>query len=193
MSKIFIIGFNKCGTTSLHGFLKSGGLRAVHWRTPGQKLHIAEVMFTNLSLHRPILLGLEHFAAFSDMMYLSKSIHLEANTLFREMHHAYPDARFILNTRDKSNWIASRLRHLKGSFLQDCMTCYGLDKDDVVAIWSKQWERHHRDVRDYFKGYPKLFLEFDIENDAPSRLCSFLGDISAFDPSNWKALNASRT
>jgi hypothetical protein len=191
MSKIFVIGFNKCGTTSLHSFLKSGGLRAVHWRTHGQKRHIAEVMFTNLSLRTPILQGLTHFDVFSDMMFLSGAIHLEANILFRDMHSEYPQARFILNTRNKDNWIASRLRHLRGGFLRDSMSCYGLDKDGVVSIWSDQWDRHHQEVRTYFRHHPEIFQEFNIERDDISMLCDFLRDMTELEPAAWKVLNAS--
>ena len=30
--RIFLIGFNKCGTTSFHDYFKANGIASVHWR-----------------------------------------------------------------------------------------------------------------------------------------------------------------
>jgi hypothetical protein len=187
MSKIFVIGFNKCGTTSLHAFLKSGGLRSVHWRTPNKTV-LAEVMFTNLSLRRPILDGINEFDAYSDMMYLSDKLHLEGNALFPIFDQEYPDARFILNTRDKSRWLNSRSKHGSretGSLLKRACACYGLRAPQVQQIWGAQWDRHHSNVIEYFATQPKKLLVFNIESDPVEQLVSFLRDRVTLDPANW--------
>jgi hypothetical protein len=192
MSKVFIIGFNKCGTTSLHHFLSVGGLNSIHWRAPKQGLHVAEVMFSNVSLRRPILHGLQQYDAFSDMMFLSPTIHLEANILFRDMHRECPDAKFILNTRNKANWIESRLRHQRGTFLNQCMACYHQSREEVIETWSWQWDVHHNDVRSYFKDNKSNFLDFHIEDDDIAKLISFMKGYLELSDKNWKRLNASR-
>lgn len=192
MSKVFVIGFNKCGTTSLHGFFSKGGLRSVHWRTPRDKTHIAEVMFTNLSLHRAILTGIDGFDVYSDMMFLSDTLHIEGNALFRQLDREHPGARFILNTRDKARWIDSRLRHFGGSFLRACCACYGTDRDGVVETWSRQWDAHHADVRAHFRDRPADFLEFDIETGDIGALIAFMGHRPGLDRDHWQQLNPSR-
>lgn len=187
MSKIFFIGFNKCGTTSLHAFLKSGGLRSVHWRTPG-KITLAEVMFSNLSLRRPVLEGIDGYDAYSDMMYLSDRLHLEGNALFPLFDHEYPGSRFILNTRDKARWLNSRSKHGSrevGSLLKRACACYGQRAPRVREIWAEQWDRHHKDVLDYFAAEPEKLLVFNIETDPVDTLVSFLRDRVTLEPANW--------
>jgi hypothetical protein len=192
MTKVFVIGFNKCGTTSLHAFFLRGGLKSVHWRTPHHKTHIAEVMFSNLSLQRPILQGIDRFDAYSDMVYLSDTIHLEGNALFRQLDRDYPGARFILNTRDKTRWIDSRLRHFGGSFLRTCCACYGTDRDGTVDVWSRQWDAHHADVRAYFQDRPADFLEFDIETGDIAAVIAFLDHLPGLEPAHWQQMNPTR-
>lgn len=38
--KIFLIGFNKIGTTSFHRFFHAQGLRSIHWKLNGQSLAV---------------------------------------------------------------------------------------------------------------------------------------------------------
>jgi len=64
--KIFQIGFNKCGTTSIHQFLLNNGIRSVHWeggkiadeiiKTDQPKIHLEYIQISKLSRTLKILI-----------------------------------------------------------------------------------------------------------------------------------------
>ena len=62
--RIFVIGFNKCGTTSFHDYFRANDIRSVHWR--GNTLALA--LHDNLAAGRPPLLGMEDWTAYMDMI-----------------------------------------------------------------------------------------------------------------------------
>lgn len=106
MTKVFVIVSNKCGTTSLHAFVRASGLSCAHWRLSRDRT-LAVAMFSNLSLQQHVLEGFSDFDVYSDIDHLSDTMHLEANTLFRTIAATVPDARFILSTRHKNRRLAS--------------------------------------------------------------------------------------
>ncbi|MEE2894734.1 MAG: hypothetical protein VX726_03245, partial [Planctomycetota bacterium] len=57
--RIFVIGFNKCGTTSFHEYFRANGISSVHWR--GNTLALA--LHENLAAGRPPLQGKEDWTA----------------------------------------------------------------------------------------------------------------------------------
>ena len=52
---IFLIGFNKCGTTSFHNYFKANGISSVHWRSNTLALALYQ-----LNQDRPLLEGIDH-------------------------------------------------------------------------------------------------------------------------------------
>ena len=106
--KIFQIGFNKCGTRTIHQYFCDNGIRSVHW----DEGRLAQRMFKNLSDGESLLAGYEEYDVFTDMEFLSESgVFLEGYKLFPFLAAQYPDAVFILNTRDRESWIRSRVSH----------------------------------------------------------------------------------
>ena len=53
--KIFQIGFNRCGTKTIHDYLCANGLQGVHW----DKGRLAKRIFTNRQLGRDLISGYE--------------------------------------------------------------------------------------------------------------------------------------
>jgi len=84
-AKIFVIGFNKTATTSIHNFFRFNGFKSLHsannWR-------------------------IEQFQCFSDNGNLQD---------FRKLYEEYPESIFILNTRQLDKWIRSRGKHYEYS------------------------------------------------------------------------------
>lgn len=80
--KIFVIGFNKTGTTSLFKLFE-------------------ELKFK--SIHTPEILSdvINDYDAFTDGYHSN----------FKEYYYNYPDSLFILNTRPISKWLISRYKH----------------------------------------------------------------------------------
>jgi hypothetical protein len=89
--KIFVIGFNKTGTSSIDKFLKKLGLNSIHTTTP-------------------VLEIIHDYDAFSD------GIHSQ----FRLYYQHYPNSLFILNTRPLRSWLISRYKHAEFHDFKPC-------------------------------------------------------------------------
>jgi hypothetical protein len=168
--KIFLIGFNKTGTTTLHHFFRRNGLRSAHFRANGRL--IAAEMSRNVSRDTNILKGIEGFTVYSDLCLQTADVWLEANTYFPVMFRQYPRSYFILSDRNVERWIASRLHH--GNLAQRAHAYYGTEDDVKIGdIWRKAYAEHKEAAEVFFRDKPR-FLVFDIENHEPSRIASFL-------------------
>ena len=88
--KIFCIGFNKTGTSSLHELFVHNGLKSKHnIRWPHYSHITAGKLYFTL------------YDAYSD----------GERSNFVRLHKWFPDAFFIFNDRDEQKWIRSRLHH----------------------------------------------------------------------------------
>lgn len=194
----FQIGFNKCGTASLHRFFRLSGFACVHH--DGGRLAIA--MDANLRRGRPLLAGYERCQAFFDMSYLRPHIHVEMYKHWERIIEQVPGARFILNVRDVGHWVRSRLgmgpwrewrweRPARGfgapwddaprrrplaqrvaPFWERYRCAHGLrDQAAVVAHWRADWHRHLAAVQASVP--PERLLVFDIERPPLEALCRF--------------------
>lgn len=150
--KIFCIGFNKTGTTSLHNFFKSCGLSSIH---NTEWCHYSYAKNGN--------------------QYFSENCYSDGEQCnFIQLQKWFPNALFILNTRSKKSWLYSRvkhvLRHNKVMPLEDVLVTkkYGkMAKDfftnDTNAIrkWIIERQIYHQQARSHFKNKTN-FLEIDI-------------------------------
>lgn len=89
--KIFVIGFNKVGTTSLNILFRNLGIKSTHST-------------------KPVLNIIEQFDAFTDGEHYN----------FQEYYNKYPDGLFILNTRPIGKWLVSRYRHAEVHNFKEC-------------------------------------------------------------------------
>ena len=173
--KIFQIGFNKCGTSTLRHFLHKNGIASVHW----DEGRLAQRIFDNLAANKELLSGYEEFRAFGDMEFIDGSRFLEGYRLFRQFAAQYPDSVFILNTRDREQWIQSRFRHNDGSYAAMHKSFYGVGSDEeLAAIWRQEWERHHRGVLDFFRPGEFRFFTWRIDDDLPRLLEEHVPELS---------------
>ncbi len=172
--KIFQIGFNRCGTLTLHDFFCANGMKGIHWDNG----KLAKRIFHNLASEEPILAGYEDYDVFTDMDSSEPDEILEAYKLYPQFADAYPDAVFILNTRKQKDWVRSRLRHAKGKFAARQKSALGISSDDdLVAHWMREWDDHHEKVQAFFHGSPYRFFVFDIDRDGPQKLAEMLPDL----------------
>ena len=195
--RFFQIGFNRCGTASLHRFFRLNGIASAHH----DRGRLAIAMDANLRAGRPVLAGYENCGAFLDMSYLRAHIHVEIYKRWVVLLEQVPEAHFILNVRDVDRWVESRLamgawtewrgeRPARGfgppwdaphglvrripPFRERYRLCHGLaDIDAVVAHWRADWARHLAAVQ---ASVPAgRLLAFDVERDPPEVLCRFVG------------------
>lgn len=193
LPRVFVIGFNKCGTTSLHAMFKRAGHRCAHFKfkkADGSNVKLADAIFANRDAGLPLLTGLERARVFSDMEVNGVERRLEAYTLFRELDAQYPGSRFILNLRDKDKWLRSRLNQGNGGYAEKQMKTKGAEsREELLAIWSREWDAHVAGVREYFADKPGRLVEFNIEADDPQKLVEAFPDYG-LSAENWGKRNA---
>lgn len=191
--RIFLIGFNKCGTSSFHGLMRRSGIPSLHWGGTNPKTNLACVVARNVSLRLPVLNGIDDFWAFSDFTYVTQELVLEGNVFFRELAAAYPESYFILNTRPVSDWIASRERHGGpaglGSLMNRTSAALDVPPDQVREIWRKQFEEHVQEVREFFGERSLPFLEAEIGPSFGRHVSQFLNPLFQVDASHWTHSN----
>jgi hypothetical protein len=187
--KIFFIGFNKCATTAIHRLMAASGIRSIHWERRRGK-NIALEIEAALRENRLKEYG-RRFTALSDPFYFASDRIVEANRYFREFHHAFPNAYFILNDRNVESWIKSRLGHRKGDLLRRFRDFHKAGEDDVKEIWRNDHASHLREVLDHFAGHDR-FLHFLVDRDPPKVLTDFLAPTFRIDPDRWTTVNATK-
>lgn len=163
--RIFGIGLNKTGTTSLDAALRILGFRSLHYGGP--RAH--EAVQRAIDEGAPLLTHLDQrFDAFSDIGLLARR--------FRLLDTQYPGSRFILTTRPVDDWIASRRRHVESNRQREAAGRYAgafLTVDE--AAWRGEWSGHLDAARTYFKDRPD-FLEVDLTADPTwAPICALLG------------------
>lgn len=89
--KIFVIGFNKTGTTSIFTLFEELKIKSVH----------TEYSFLNI---------IHDYDAFTDGYHDN----------FKEYYYECPDSLFILNTRPISKWLISRYKHAINHNFEEC-------------------------------------------------------------------------
>ena len=131
--KIFVIGFNKTGTSSIHYLFKS--------------LHIHSVHTT-----QPVLEIIKKYDAFTD----------GHHNFFEKYYEKYPDSLFILNTRPIHNWLVSRYKHAAGRNFVNSNWCWPIS-DTKTNSWISERERHYQKIFHFFADKPKQLLIVNIE------------------------------
>jgi hypothetical protein len=164
--KIFGIGLNKTGTTSLHEALLQLGFDSFHYgdhRTDGLVRRALEEGL------RPLTYVGEQHDAYSDIAVLTRA--------FATVDAAYPGSRFILTVRDVDDWLSSRVEHVEVNRERKARGEYdGWWLEPDVDRWRREWDEHVERVTSHFAGRPDHLLALDIAaGDGFDVLCPFLG------------------
>ena len=138
--KVFAIGFNKTGTTSLASILRQFGLNTIHHGT-------WHLWLKNNQVHR-----FRYFDAFTDGQ--SKD--------FRTLDKMYPNSKFILNTRPLKSWLTSRWGHVEMNKIMKRST-WVQNQPKHVAHWALKRDDYHADVVEYFKDRTNDFSVIDLQ------------------------------
>lgn len=167
-NKIFQIGFNKCGTTSIHELFIQSGLNSVHWGGG----NVAKTIQYNIDNNIMPLTGVDEYDCYTDIEDLpTNSFPLIDH--YKLLDEKYPDSLFILNTRPVDKWITSRLKHQNGKYTEQYKSVLNITSDEeLISKWTSDWDKHHEDVLTYFENNNR-FIMFDIENEG-DELITFL-------------------
>ena len=168
--KIFCVGLNKTGTSSLHKAFEILGISSVHFRTPNG-LNIKTLMNSNYLENRRILEGIEEFRAYSDWDSSRHTVEI-----VKRLDSENPGSLFILNIRDLEPWLMSREKHVlrnRERMEQDPslrLTWLEIDRN----AWTQQYNHHYNSLLEYFKDRKDL-LTIDITKTSDwNLLCNYL-------------------
>jgi len=200
-AKIVVLGMPKCGTTSLHESFKRAGFRSVHWALDaGQEVKKdtrlrlygegADERLLGRLITKAVQRGLPPFAllpgevdALAEMNgchWTSKQkdavqAYFPQMQYLREICDAYPDAHFILNSRNLQDWVKSVDKHndMRERLIQADLP--GLPKgigerDEDLIEWVS---RHHERVAAQLMHC--RLLKFNIDVHGAAELSAFLG------------------
>jgi len=151
--KVFAVGFNKSGTTSLHALFETLGLVSHHgtrWRDG-----------TDMTL-------LRSHDCFSD----------DVPTDLAKLDRRFPGSKFILQVRELDTWVYSRLAHIERGKRSAAYRTHAFW--DTTAFSVESWITHrnayHLFVLSYFARRPSdlLVVNFIRDPDAALKICDFL-------------------
>lgn len=161
--KVFCIGFHKTGTTTLEVALKKLGYRVTGsfgTKDPDIASKVHEMAYAMV----------ERFDAFEDNPW---------PILYKELDARFPGSKFILTRRPAEAWIRSQVKDFATTETPMRRWIYGEDAgcpEGNERIYIERYERHNREVLEYFRDRPDDMLVMDIPADAGwEKLCAFLG------------------
>ena len=189
--RVFAIGMNKTGTSSLHDAFGVLGLRSLHfapeyqhpprggapsghfWTTIAERIEAGD---------RDPLGEWGTFQAYSDVGPLTER--------FEYVYQCYPGSSFIYTDRDDEDWLQSREAHVRrnqearraGRYRGDWLT---VDRE----AWLAEKHDHLKRVRNWFsvEGRERDLLEFNVfRGDGYPELCGFLGLPLPDEPYPWR-------
>lgn len=184
--KIFLIGFNKCGTTSLHKFFRDQGLHSAHCWIGQKFLALEAAASQDIDKCHKVFSGAQ---VFSDFTFLKENQFVEPLDKFPIWRKAFPNSYFILNDRPIDDWVNSRLLHKGGSFLQRYLSFSGLDEHGVILQWREKFLAHRENVLSFFQDDEK-FCHFMVGLDSITKIVQFLQPDYRLDPKIFKTRNS---
>jgi len=162
-TKVFCVGFQKTGTTSMGAALEILGYRV----TGGNWARDPEV--AKVALQRALETA-PHYDAFQDNPW---------PLLYKEMDKAFPGSKFIMTIRPPEQWMKSAVKGFGTGTSPVREWIYGEGAGSPVGneqIWLERYERHNREVLEYFANRPGDFMIIDLAaGDSWDKLCGFLG------------------
>lgn len=171
--KVFGIGFQKTGTSSLGVILKRLGYQVAGYQ-----------QFSHFAAREGVTLDeLEEHA-----LELARRYDAAKDTpwplFYRSLDTAFPGAKFIHVTRDREAWIRSAVGDFADHPNMIHQAIYGVPyPKGHEEIWLERYDRHNRDVAAYFADRPGDYLHVRLEDGLTyEAVCRFLGhDVIAAD------------
>jgi len=158
-SKIFCIGFNKTGTTSLDKLFQLWNMASFHGE------------YHELSLDDDLF---KEYQCFSDG---------ESHD-FKALYGAFSGSKFILNTRKMDDWLVSRIKHVEYRLSRHLSTGwmakeYTNDSKLALQNWINRRVKYYQDVLDFFSNKSESLLIVNVcdcrnQRELIVRIASFL-------------------
>jgi len=195
--KVFCIGRNKTGTTSIKKALSDLGYRVGNQR---QAERLAK--YWRDRDFEPIIEYCRSAEAFQDVPFSLPFTYVI-------MDQAFPQSKFVLSVRDSDDWYESYVRHQKqiigteklptpeelkshpyvrGGWLYDLKVWLGRPEEKFYdqAFLKGRYTQYNRDVKDYFRFRDNLLTIDVAEDNAYQQLCTFLNREPVYEEMPWK-------
>lgn len=158
--KVFCIGFQKTGTTSIGKALRILG------HTVSDVREFAGLQDASEIFERAVEVS-KRYDAFQDNPW---------PVFYRQMDSMYPGSKFILTVRDPASWIESVMDQFRGRERAMLNFVYGISKPDGHEDqFVETMLNHNREVQSHFSERPDDLLVLDMEQGFGwPRLCGFL-------------------
>lgn len=152
--KVFAIGFQKTGTSSLGKALEILGYRVSGYSSFRDYASHPHLTY-ELLLNRAVEL-VEQYDAFQDTPW---------PVLYQELDQKYPGSKFILVVRNTDDWIRSVVKDFSHYPNAIHELIYGVPfPEGHESIWIERYEKHNNDVKNYFKNRPNDLLVMNLNN-----------------------------
>jgi hypothetical protein len=195
--KIFCIGYNKSGSSSLAYSIQELGFSLMDL-SAGERLLPS---YTKSNLYSTDIFSKE-LLSFSESADLFKDVPFSLPNVWRIIYDGYPDAKFILSVRDSSEQWFKSITNFHASFatltswksVNEVKYCYTKTNstnsflyDYMISINGKSKEpynkatliasynKHNDEVVSFFKNKPNFIMINVAKDDDYIRLCKFLG------------------
>jgi hypothetical protein len=174
--KIFGIGLNKTGTSSLHSALEMLGYHSLHFGG----MDTYENILRAIGEGKPMLSHIDpEPEAISDVASITYYFYLA--------DAQYPGSKFILTLRDIDDWLDSRRRHVeRNRRMKESGEYEGPFLTVDLDSWALEYRRHEAVVRAYFASRPADLLCFRPADSGWGPLCEFLGRPVPEQPFPWE-------
>jgi hypothetical protein len=159
--KIFCIGFQKTGTTTLAQVFRSGGFKV----TGPNGIYDPQIA-QNVGDLVDRLVG--RYDVFQDNPW---------PLFYKEMAESFPEAYFIHSHRDTEAWISSVVKHFGGSDRPMLRMIYGVgDPRGNEGQFVETYERHNAAVSEFFSKGDFNYMSLDVSREENAdRLKRFVG------------------
>ncbi len=160
--KVFCIGFQKTGTTSIGRALEILGYRVCG------PVGVTDPRFGRRALEYAVS-RLPDYDAFQDNPW---------PLLYKELDRLCPGSKFILTVRKPRSWIRSMRKYFGGYEAAAEVWIYGPGGTPLKRPRQclRRYKRHNREVREYFRDRPQDLLVVDFGRGGGwAEICTFLG------------------
>lgn len=164
-AKVFAIGFQKCGTTTLGVMLANLDCRVAGYHPFRDLAARPNLQWSDLE-ERALSVMATHDAAKDTPWPL----------LYPFLDREFPGAKFIHVIRDPDTWIKSAVHDFADYPNALHQLVYGtpFPKGNEPA-WLDRYQRHNAEAAAYFADRPGDYLQLRLEDLSYDRICPFLG------------------
>lgn len=176
--KVFVIGFQKTGTTSLELALKRLG-----YKVYGGDKNLLKFEDKNV-LKKYINEVLSEWDAVQDMPW---------PLYYKELYELYPDALFILTLRDSVSWINSVVKYFASIKIPLHQKIYNVPcAEGYEERYLEVYEMYNEEIQGFFEGKDNFLIMRPKVNFDYETLCEFLNIDNLLEPFPHARNNANR-